>query len=537
VNVVIAHFDADNRFSNNFFKIINCLQNLNLSVTVITTSDHISNVNLLPRDVDLRVRPNFGYDFYSYKIFLTESIAQGPSEGVLLLNSSFLLTDEVAFTKTLFELVEEMISVDFVGVVSSNQFSQHFQSFMLGIGPNLLMADWFRDWVNSIETTDTKQEVIHHYEIGLSQLVRAHGHSTRTLFNLTFREKVLVKMRYFKYILRCHPHLVLSSLRKLDQFNPSQFSYDYLMERVGIVKSEVVFRNPLNIKSTHINQLRRNFQLEVKKENTHFDRAWNRDNVKEALWISSGRARVAVHLHLHYRSLIPELVDYLRRIPEPFDLFLSTSREGLVRVALDSFYEVSNTVHIFHGPNMGRDIAPFLYLYQKGLFDPYDVCLKIHGKKSSYSTQGDNWRKAILSELLRDTNSTAQILEKFRANKIGLICNSGDYVTDPRHWGSNFSLVNNLLLTLGIPVQKLEDINFVAGSMFWFNPRSLTQLNDLQLLNYGFENEPIREDGSLAHAFERIFTIIVKHNQYGVTLLGEAESNLNYSDFLGRSTN
>jgi lipopolysaccharide biosynthesis protein len=532
VNVVIAHFDADNRFSNNFFKIINCLQNLNLSVTVITTSDHISNVNLLPGDVDLRVRPNFGYDFYSYKIFLTESIAQSPSEGVLLLNSSFLLTDEIAFTKTLFELVEGINSVDFVGVVSSNQFSQHFQSFMLGIGPDLLMADWFRDWVNSIETTDTKQEIIHHYEIGLSQLVRAHGHSTRTLFNLTFRENVLVKMRYFKYILRRHPHLVLSSLRKLDQFNPSQFSYDYLMERVGIVKSEVVFRNPLNIKSTHINQLRRNFQLEVKKENSHFDRAWNKDNVKQALLISNGRARVAVHLHLHYRSLIPEFVDYLRRIPEPFDLFLSTSREGLVRVALDSFYEVSNSVRIFHGPNIGRDIAPFLYLYQKGLFDPYDACLKIHGKKSSYSTQGDIWRKAILSGLLRDMNATANILQDFRSKEVGMICNTGDYETDPQHWGSNFSAANNLLLTLGIPDQKLEDINFVAGTMFWFNPCSLVQLKDLRLPDYGFENEPIREDGTLAHAIERIFTIIVKQNQYEVTLLGEADTNLNYSNFL-----
>jgi hypothetical protein len=532
VNVVIAHFDPDNYFTENFLQIVKCLRILNLSVTIITTSDHISNINLLPEEVELKIRPNFGYDFYSYKIFLTERIAQNNSEGVLLLNSSFLVVNEEAFTQTLRKILDGLVTSDFVGVVSSNQFSQHFQSFILGIGPKLLASGWFRDWVNSIETTDTKQEVINHYEIGLSQLVRAHGHSTKTIFNLSFQEELLVRVRYFKYISRYHPHLIPTTLRRLDQFNPSQFAYDYLIDKVGIVKAEVVFRNPLNIKGNRLKELRGKFQNKTSNEKSRSVSIWDKDNVKKSLWASKGTSRVAVHLHLHYLSLIPEFIGYLRRIPEPFDLYLTTSREGLVRVALDSFYEVANSVSVFHGPNIGRDSAPFLFLYQEGIFDPYDVCLKIHGKKSFYSTQGDSWRKSILTGLLRDPSSIAGILDDFRSEKVGLVCNSGDFVTDPQHWGSNFPAVNNLLLTLKIPEQGLEDLNFVAGTMFWFNPKSLVQLNGLRLTKFSFEEEPIREDGSLAHAFERIFTSIVKHNQYQIILLDRDGSNLTYSKFI-----
>ena len=48
---------------------------------------------------------------------------------------------------------------------------------------------------------------------------------------------------------------------------------------------------------------------------------------------------------------------------------------------------------------MGRDIYPFLKLYRAGLLDNYKSVLKIHSKKSTYSINGDYWRRSILNSL------------------------------------------------------------------------------------------------------------------------------------------
>ena len=48
-----------------------------------------------------------------------------------------------------------------------------------------------------------------------------------------------------------------------------------------------------------------------------------------------------------------------------------------------------------------------------------------------------------------------------------------------------------------------EDLGFVAGSMFWMRGGFLTSLIP-QIDLEGFEPEPLEQDGSYAHAVERV---------------------------------
>jgi rhamnosyltransferase len=62
-------------------------------------------------------------------------------------------------------------------------------------------------------------------------------------------------------------------------------------------------------------------------------------------------------------------------------------------------------------------------------------------------------------------------------------------------------------------------LGFFAGSMFWFNPAALAPLHAIPQGHLAFEPEAGQQDGTLAHAFERIFCNIARSTGYVTTSL------------------
>ena len=59
-------------------------------------------------------------------------------------------------------------------------------------------------------------------------------------------------------------------------------------------------------------------------------------------------------------------------------------------------------------------------------------------------------------------------------------------------------------------------IGFFAGTMFWFRIDALNCLMNFDNELIRFENEDGSMDGTLAHAFERIFSVLVEQNGFKV---------------------
>ena len=228
--------------------------------------------------------------------------------------------------------------------------------------------------------------------------------------------------------------------------------------------------------------------------------------------------RIAVVVHLYYADLAGSICSYLRNILDPFDVYVTTPFEGDIPAIFDTFTRVAQRVTIALCENRGRDIGPFLSLYRSGALDQYAAVLKVHSKKSGYSEQGSFWRNQLFSTLAGNSFAVKNILKLLEKADVGIVGPHGYYLTHNEFWGANRSRVDQLLCS-ALKEQREPDLGFFAGSMFWFKPVALRPLKVIAEDDLQFEPELGIQDGTLAHALERIFCPIARSIGYRSTSL------------------
>lgn len=228
--------------------------------------------------------------------------------------------------------------------------------------------------------------------------------------------------------------------------------------------------------------------------------------------------RIAVCLHLFYPEMWPILKSFLTTIPEPYDIFISVP-DFACTPALAKIAKQHPSIYFIPCQNRGRDILPFVHCLKLGIFEKYDAICKIHSKRSPHMSNGDQWLKQSLHSLLGDSSSISNIIEQFRANpNLGLLGPSNTAIRkgEPLHKGCNNVLVNRIAEAACLPHSSLES-PFFSGTMFWFRPKALLGLRDLNLQAEDFQIEMGQTDGTLAHAIERLIWPFVKKSGYDIS--------------------
>jgi len=241
--------------------------------------------------------------------------------------------------------------------------------------------------------------------------------------------------------------------------------------------------------------------------------------------VSTGEATppVAITLHLYYLDLWDDIETLLLRLQFPFTLILTLTSENKELAARAQAVFPGAVIRVVE--NRGRDVRPFLKLLEEGVFDPFEVVCKIHGKRSLGAgqppLQGELWRRAIFLDLIGSHSQARRTVRRFRDDaNLGMVGPRRYFaVSEPNRprdlFAGNRAKVDDLAARMGAPIRG-DDFDFFVGTMFWARPRALAALRSLGLAANAFAPEAGRQDGELEHAVERIFNFAVRRAGFRV---------------------
>jgi lipopolysaccharide biosynthesis protein len=536
---VVAHFDPENRLDPSFQVVLACLRKLCERIVLVTTCDLPESE--IPTDASIVTirRPNFGYDFYSYRVGLDAISQLGGCEKLFVVNSSFLVTNRNLFQTCLERMIERLSVASIVAVTESFQGGWHLQSYLLLLRRDALCSEWFLRWVEALQPQNTKFDTIVAGELGLSKAVLQGKIAASVIFTDTLRNNCLSRLKWGRWLLEHQGLFALlsaSPLRVLKGFNPVHFAAEALARQCGLLKAELVRNNPLGIDTDWVVSAtapveREAVQRHVERSKGHFELAndgltglaYQATALPRCRLIYSAQpARPGVHIavvaHIFYPELIDEICSVLKNIIEPFDLFVTTPYEGAISKIFDRFSLYAATIVISVTENRGRDIGPFLALHRRRLLDPYEAILKLHSKRSNYSEKGGHWRQILFRELCGDATTVQTSLRLLRRSQVGIVGPHDYYLSHESFWGGNRQRARILLMAAsGATNTSPVQLGFFAGSMFWYRPAALASLHSIPEALLAFEAESGQQDATLAHVFERIFCEVARRSGFIAT--------------------
>lgn len=234
---------------------------------------------------------------------------------------------------------------------------------------------------------------------------------------------------------------------------------------------------------------------------------------------------VALHLHVYYPELLPEITARLFRNHVCPDLFVSVADDGVGVMVADALKEYKGRLKdIRVVPNRGRDIGPFLTAFGREMIESYDFVGHIHTKKSECakdSGYGRAWYEFLLENQLggRAGGMADSILAAMTQDaSMGMVFPDDPYAVG---WESNKYKAEVLAQRLGL--QHLPDhFIFPLGTMFWARSGAVAPLIEL---NFGWEDfpeEPLSYDGTILHAIERLFALSVSLSGWKIAVTNVA---------------
>jgi len=226
---------------------------------------------------------------------------------------------------------------------------------------------------------------------------------------------------------------------------------------------------------------------------------------------------LAAVVHIFYEDMTEELLDGVANLPEPYDLFITTTSETKARYIEQILMKRADPAIKRHEvrvlpSNRGRDLSAFFVACRDVIRDGgYDLIFKVHSKKSVQITPhlGEYFKRQQLDNILHSPGYVANLVALFQKHPgLGLVFPPTIHMGFPTlggAWFSNKVPTGDLNHRLGIRV-PLDDVSPLApmGAMWVVRPEAIRLLTDVEWDYEDYFAETDHRDGGLAHVQERI---------------------------------
>lgn len=245
---------------------------------------------------------------------------------------------------------------------------------------------------------------------------------------------------------------------------------------------------------------------------------------RERLKTSLPYGKIALVIHAYYEDQIERTLHYASSVPESADIYITLPKEKMVELYKEEFSKLPNKVYIRTIENRGRDVSGLL-VGVADVIEKYEFVCFYHDKKVnqiSPKSVGSSFCYKVSESTLHSKAYVENILGLFEKNPLlGMLSplppNHADYYfTLSSNWDINFQNTANLAKKLGLHVPISRELQPVAplGTVFWFRRKAMQLLFDQNWQYSDFPQEPNGNDGTLLHAIERIYPLVVQNAGY-----------------------
>lgn len=174
---VFVHFDRRGQVPEHMLNYVRAIRHCGFSVVVVSNSGRRFRPEALaalqPLCSAVIVRRNVGYDFGAIRDALEHlALPRAETERLLIANDS-VYGPFVALNSVIDRM--DLAAADLWGATDSWQRRYHLQSFFLLAGPRVLTSDAWRQFWRQVRQVSSKDWVVKHYEVGLTQRMLRAG--------------------------------------------------------------------------------------------------------------------------------------------------------------------------------------------------------------------------------------------------------------------------------------------------------------------------------------------------------------------------
>lgn len=252
------------------------------------------------------------------------------------------------------------------------------------------------------------------------------------------------------------------------------------------------------------------------------------DNIEKNSFYNSEllhNKKIAVFAHLFYEDLYEDSLLYLKNVPDSIDIYLSTTENNIEKLRALTIKHSVRVKKIVAAGQRGRDAGALLVAFSN-YTKKYEYFCFLHDKKSSGGLspdiEGESFRRLLWDNLLGSRYNIEYAISLMEENRyLGLLSSPipimGTYAYNlvGKEWTICYNETVKLAKMLNLKVTMNRSKHpYMMGMGFWCKKEALIQLIEYPWKYEDFPNEPIKLDGEINHAIERILIYLARENGY-----------------------
>lgn len=219
----------------------------------------------------------------------------------------------------------------------------------------------------------------------------------------------------------------------------------------------------------------------------------------------------------YYSDLVDYNLKYLRNFPENTYIAIISSSDELLKQYQAKLNDLGyKNVEVRLIPPKGRDVSAYL-VGAKDIFSKFKYVCCLHDKKTSQAGYliGSEFCRHCFENNVASRPFIFNVIDIFEENPyIGMLVPPSSHLALSWEMGKNRNHLCDLYKKYKLSIPFDEQPLAPFGTMFWVRGEAFSVIKRVPLTFEDFPKEPIPPDGTVLHAYERLYPALVQEAGY-----------------------